>query len=184
LFIKGTLLTANFDTRWSTYHRPTNLQAPSPWRTWLLDRGSLTAHLTSASNHRFSVALQQQGWALPFRSEAKVLGLKNRQAAFVREVELKGGDDIYVLARTVIPVSTLTGKYKQLASLGNRPLGSVLFSDPTMRRGTFQICQLTLDNGEKAWARRSVFYLSGKPLLVCEVFLPILANIDYQPPIL
>jgi len=184
LFITGTLLATNFDTRWSTYRRPTNIQAPRPWRTWLLDSGSLTAHLIAASNQRFRVNLKQQGWALPLRSEAKVLGLKNRQSALIREVELKGGDDNYVLARTIIPATTLTGKYKQLASLGNRSLGTVLFRDPTMRRTTFQICQLNLANGEQAWARRSVFYLSGKPLLVCEVFLPILATLPYRPPLL
>ena len=184
MFIKATLLATNFDTRWSTYQRPTNLQAPRPWRAWLLDRGSLTTHLIAASNHHFKVALKQQGWAIPCRSEAKVLKLKNRQAALIREVELKGNDQTYVLARKVSPASTLTGKYQQLANLGNRSLGSVLFSDPTMRRGTFQICQLQLDSGEKVWARRSVFYLSGKPLLVCEVFLPILATTHYTPALL
>ena len=183
MFIKDTLLAINFDTRWSTYQRPTNLQAPRPWRQWLLDRGSLTTHLIAASNNHFKVALKQQGWAIPYRSEAKALKLKNRQAALIREVELLGNEQVYVLARTVIPASTLTGKYQQLATLGNKSLGSVLFSDPSMRRGTFQICQLRLDNGEKVWARRSVFYLSGKPLLVCEVFLPILASTNYQPPL-
>ena len=182
--IKAALSPINFDTRWTTYRRPNNLQAPRPWRSWLCDRGSLTQHLITASDNQFTVELQQQDWHFPSRSEAKILGIKYRQAALIREVKLLGKNQPYVFARTVIPARTLTGKQKQLAMLGNRSLGTVLFNDPSMRRGKFQISRIKLDSGEQAWARRSIFYLSGKPLLVCEVFLPVLAQIAYQPPLL
>ncbi len=182
--IKAALSAINFDTRWITFKRPNCLQAPHLWRRWLCDRGSLTKHLIAASGDQFKVDLQHSDWQFPCRSEANMLGIKHRQVALVREVKLKGNDQTYVFARTVIPASTLTGKEKQLSMLGNRSLGTVLFSDPSMRRGKLQISRLYLDSGEQVWARRSLFYLSGKPLLVCEVFMPILADIDYQPPLL
>jgi chorismate--pyruvate lyase len=186
---KSALAAINFDTRWTTYRRPNQLQAPRIWRRWLCDRGSLTQHLIAASNNNFRVEVQQQCWAIPSRSEAKVLGIKYRQVALIREVKLIGNDQPYVIARTVIPAGTLTGKQKQLATLGNRSLGSLLFNEPSMRRGKFQISRLTNTLKTEAtqkslWARRSVFYLSKKPLLVSEVFLPVLGQIDYQPPLL
>lgn len=182
--IKTALSAINFDTRWTTYRRPNQLQAPRTWRRWLCDRGSLTKHLTIASNNNFRVELQQLRWLLPSRSEAKVLGIKHRQVALIREVKLLGNDQELVFARTVIPANSLTGKQKQLSMLGNRSLGSLLFNEPSMRRGKFQISRLpSTDRKQPLWARRSVFFLSNKPLLVSEVFLPILAEIDYQPPL-
>ncbi len=186
---KTALSAINFDTRWTTYRRPNQLQAPRLWRRWLCDRGSLTQHLIAASNNNFRVEVQQQCWAIPSRSEAKVLGINHRQVALIREVKLMGNDQVYVVARTVIPAGTLTGKQKQLSTLGNRSLGTLLFNEPSMRRGKFQISRLRNPDKqqfacESLWARRSVFYLSNKPLLVCEVFLPVLANIDYHPPLL
>lgn len=187
--LKSALSAINFDTRWTTYRRPNQLQAPRLWRRWLCDRGSLTKHLIAASENCFRVEVQQQDWLIPSRSEAKVLGIKHRQVALIREVKLIGNDQTYVVARTVIPAGTLTGKQKQLATLGNRSLGTVLFNDPSMRRGKFQISRLRNEpqkegGSQSLWARRSVFYLSNKPLLVCEVFLPVLGQIDYQPPLL
>jgi chorismate--pyruvate lyase len=182
--VKAALSLINFDTRWSTYRRPNSLQAPRIWRQWLCDRGSLTKHLIAASENQFRVEVQQQNWFFPTRSEAKTLGISYRQVALIREVKLIGKEQPLVFARTVIPASTLTGKQKQLSMLGNASLGSLLFNDPSMRRGKFQISRLKLTSGEQVWARRSIFFLSGKPLLVCEVFLPALKQTDYKPPLL
>lgn len=179
--IKTALSVINFDTRWSTYRRPYSLRVPRMWRQWLCDRGSLTKHLITASDNQFRVEVQRQDWFLPSRCEAKALGIKTRQMALIREVKLIGKDQTLVFARTVIPASTLTGRQKQLATLGNTSLGSLLFKDPSMRRGKLQISRLNLSSTEQVWARRSIFFLSGKPLLVCEVFLPPLAAVDYRP---
>jgi len=184
LSINTTFSTTVFDTRWTTFRRNSYVQAPQKWRQWLCNRGSLTEHLINASGGDFHVVVHRQQWLLPHRSEAKALGLKPRQIALIREVKLIGRGQTYVFARTVVPLSTLTGKQKQLSRLGTRALGSLLFSDPSLRRGKFQTSLLTAENKQKAWARRSVFYLSNKPLLVCEMFLPILENIAYTPPML
>ncbi|NVK41244.1 MAG: chorismate lyase [Oceanospirillaceae bacterium] len=155
------------------------MAAPAPWRSWLLDNGSLTQRLVSASRGRFHVEVLRQGFYRPSRSEALALGLPPRRLALIREVQLCGNGQPWVYARSVFPVSTLSGAERRLADIGNRPLGSVLFRDPSMQRDPLQIGELQLADGTRLWARRSVFHLSGKPLLVCEVFLPALESVEY-----
>jgi chorismate--pyruvate lyase len=105
--------------------------------------------------------------------------------AVIRQVLLMCGRQPWVFARTVIPVSSLRGKLQQLAALGTRPLGEVLFADPGMRRGMVELAEIlpgqavfaaatahTRHQPVSIWGRRSVFWLSDKPLLVSEVFLP------------
>ena len=160
--------------RWYTLRRPACTDAPLHWRKWLLDPGSLTQRLVNASQGNFRVEVIRQGWYHPTRSEAKALGMRPRQLAIIREVQLIGNGQPWVFARSVIPATTLTGKQRELNFIGSRSLGTILFRDPTMRRGPLQISRLKLRDGDAAWARRSLFYLSEKPLLVSEVFLPAL----------
>lgn len=173
-------LTRNqFSTRWRALRRPSRLDAPTPWRGWLQDSGSLTQRLVTASRGRFRVEVLYQGFCRPSRSESRALGLPPRQIALVREVLLHGGGEPWVYARSVFPVATLTGPQRQLGGIGSRSLGSLLFRDPSMRREPLQIGELKLADGTRLWARRSVFRLAGKPLLVCEVFLPALESVEY-----
>ncbi len=158
---------------WRKLKQPT--QAPRHLRHWLTDHGSLTRLLKRASKGHFSVSLVHQGFGRPGRSEASALRLRPRQQALIREVYLCGHGEPWVYARTVIPVSTLRGRHRTLKLIGSRSLGSLLFRDPGMRREPLQIGRL--DDG--LWARRSVFHLDHKPLLVCEVFLEPLEHIQY-----
>lgn len=107
------------------------------------------------------------------------------RSAWVREVQLLCDRQPWVYARTVVPVTTLTGAQRRLAHLGDRPLGAFLFADPSMSRGPVELapvssgqamfCEavagLASEPGE-IWARRSVFRVGNKPLLVTEIFLP------------
>jgi len=152
---------------------------------WLLDPASLTKRIQSACRGRFRVAVLNQGYARPHLNELQVLGMRAPAWGFVREVHLLCDDVPWVFARTVIPRTTLTGPRRRLTHLKSRPLGAVLFADPTMERGPVEIARLT--GGDKLyptamrrlqaqtpeiWGRRSVFRLGGKPLLVSEIFLP------------
>ncbi len=170
----------SFNTRWYTLKRPATTDAPRNWRRWLLDRGSLTQHLVHASQGRFRVEVVRQQWGRASRSEAMALNISTRQRVLIREVHLIGNNQPWVFARTIIPASTLTGKERQLNGLGCRSLGTVLFRDPTMKRGPLQVSRVQLSNGETTWARRSLFYLANKPLLVAEVFLPALQQVNYS----
>lgn len=178
--IANSLQQEKFQTRWRTLQRCQHTGAPAPWNRWLADRGSLTRHLITASQGNFCVRLLKQGWGYPTRSEALLLKIPPRQWAVIREVELQGNGQPWVYARSVIPAATLTGRERQLHGVGSRSLGSVLFRNPTMRRGPMQITHLS-SGKQRFYARRSLFLLSNKPLLVCEVFLPSLSQVNYQP---
>lgn len=161
-------------------------RVPSFWRGWLMDRGSLTSRLLAASNGCLQVEVLDQSLQLPSLSERRALSLAANQLALVREVLLIGGGQPWVFARSVIPLQTLTGRLRRLRHLDNRPLGALLFSDPGMTREPLQWARIEPDSQplsrqlddrancrqQPAWARRSVFRLSAKPLLVCEIFLP------------
>lgn len=168
---------------WHHYQRNPLIQIDPLWRSWLLDQGSLTKRLINASNGAFQVRKLFQGWQRPTCSEAQCLGLKPRQLAVVREVELLCNGEPWVYARSVFPQQTLTGRLRSLKKLDTRPLGALLFSDPTMERTHFEIAALSntrLKNyfsdqsANFAWGRRSLFFLDEKPLLVAEIFLPAL----------
>lgn len=154
--------------------------APRHWQPWLRDQGSLTRRLTRAARGDFNVRVLSQCWAMPTADEARALGMPPRQRALIREVELRGtGDTPWIYARSVLPAATLTGRERRLRLLGSRSLGSLMFSDPSLTRSPLSAACLQADDGQLYWARRSVFRLHGKPLLVCEVFLPAMEHVQY-----
>lgn len=157
----------------------------------LLDPASLTRRIQGACPGCFRVQVLAQGWARPQHNETLALGMRDGSWGFVREVHLLCDDQAWVYARTVIPRTTLTGPRRRLTRLKSRPLGAVLFADPSMRRGPVEIARLTpcdklypaaighlADRPPMIWGRRSLFTLGGKPLLVSEIFLP---SIPPQP---
>ena len=158
---------------------------PAPaLRDWLLHTGSLTRRVQQACAGRFRVRVEMQGWGRPRLDEYRALGLREGRIALIREVHLLCDERPWVFARTIIPVTTLTGRERRLAHLGNRPLGAVLFADPHMQRGPVEVACIrpgsilfsTAVQGlnrrpTEIWGRRSVFRLGGKPLLVSEIFL-------------
>lgn len=155
-------------------------KAPHHWRPWLQDRSSLTRRLTRAAGGEFAVRVLAQRWSTPSADEARALGIPPRQLALIREVELLGRNGTpWVYARSVLPASTLTGRERRLRLLGNRSLGSLMFSDPSLSRSPLLTSSLQDEDGCRYWARRSVFRLHNKPLLVCEVFLPAMEHVQY-----
>ena len=164
-------------------------QVPHNVLHWLLDRASLTQRIVSACPGRFRVKVLAQQWARPMTNEARALGMAPNGHALVRQVQLLCDETPWVYARTIIPRSTLTGGERRLAYLKSRSLGAMLFADPTMRRSEVQISRVTsrdklynivagqLDQSpEIIWGRRSVFTISNKPLLVSELFLPVVED--------
>lgn len=145
-------------------------------RHWLQVEGSLTRALQLRCQQRFHVDVLAEGYGRPTREEALTLGVPLRQRVWIREVQLCGDNQPWVLARTVIPRSTLVGKARRLRHLGNRPLGAFLFSQPEWQRGAFQVglCARNDIKREPAVARRSRFHCGEHELLVGEYFLPAL----------
>lgn len=166
------------------WHRATRLhraRIPAEQRAWLLAEGSLTNHLRGICPGRFGLEVLREGRHSAQPDEARALRMAQGKPALVREVALRCDERALVVARTVIPAATLRGKRQRLARMGSQPLGALLFSDRTARRGPLQLAHLTLRQAGIArppavnapvWGRRAVFHLGGAPLLVNEFFLP------------
>jgi chorismate--pyruvate lyase len=82
-----------------------------------------------------------------------------------------------------------------MRGLGNRSLGTLLFTHPLVKRHSlhFKVLQphhflyrsATASLNEppaRLWARRSLFTLRGAPLLVTEVFLPEILKLQHARP--
>jgi len=182
------LKTAAFDTR-STRWKPGRYflrrSIPLGLSGWLLDTASLTLRLQRLCPGKFKVRVLSQVWGIPAIDEARLLGMKPRHLAIIRQVHLLCDGQPRVYARTVIPVTSLCGKLQRLAHLGARPLGGMLFADPGMQRGRVELARISRGQSvyqaatshlrqrpAEIWGRRSVFRLFDRPLLVSEVFLP------------
>ena len=146
-----------------------------------------------ASAGEFSVQVLNQSLQLPRLSEMRALALPPRRLALIREVILFGSGQPWVYARSVIPLSTLTGRLRKLRHLDSRPLGALLFSDPSMSREPVEVACISSSNAQlppalseitsALWGRRSVFRLDQKPLLVSEIFLPAFKPYNHDPTI-
>ena len=171
--------------RWRPGARWSRRAVPAGLWSWLMRTGSLTARLEKACAGRFRVRVLSQGWQRPRLDEWRALDGRAGERALVREVHLLCDGRPWVYARTVIPARSLRGAQRRLACLGERPLGAYLFAQPGLWRGPVELACIRRGSalyraalaGSRArppaiWGRRSVFRLSGRPLLVAEVFLP------------
>jgi len=147
-------------------------QLPRPQRAIICHPGSLTRLLRSKSRRSFAVRVLSEGIRVPTPAESRFLAMDPRQRAWIREVQLEGDGEAWVRARTVIPLSTLTGPSRALMRLGRRPLGSALFRRDPWRRTCFTTGTWTLPepDSNSGWGRRSLFRKRGRQLLVTEYF--------------
>jgi len=161
---------------------------PENLKSWLLDPNSLTARLKSHC-HQFRVELLGQKIEICQESEAVGL-IPAGDEILVREVLLFCDEKPQVFARSLLPLSSLTGAEQRLANLGTKSLGQVLFNNPSLERQTIEVAEFEatsavgklakqlqlsyqhLSSPENLWGRRSIFVLENKPLMVAEVFLP------------
>ncbi|OUR59481.1 chorismate--pyruvate lyase [Colwellia sp. 39_35_sub15_T18] len=150
---------------------------------WLLDPNSLTARL-KAHCQQFRVELLGQQ-VEPCHANDTFAGITAGEAVLVREVLLYCDEKPQVFARSLLPLSSLTGAEQALANLGTQSLGQVLFNNPSLQRQAIEVAEfdkhstvvkladdLHLDTKHTLWGRRSIFILENKPLMVAEVFLP------------
>lgn len=163
---------------------------PGYLRAELLDPSSTTKRFRQLGGVTFSVQVLAQGWEKVLLSERSLLKLRERNKALVREVLIYCSGQPWMFARCVFPATTLTGKNKFFQHvLDERPLGDLLYREPSLRRSEFELsllqarkCKFAKENVlpflfEPLWARRSIFFLHTKPILLTEVFLPAL--VDY-----
>ncbi|GAA6171404.1 chorismate lyase [Colwellia sp. KU-HH00111] len=174
----------------SHWHDAQDSVLPVNLQSWLLDPNSLTARLKSHCQH-FRVELLGQQVERCQSNEAVAL-IKPNEQVLVREVLLFCDDKPQVFARSLLPLSSLTGAEQALANLGTQSLGQVLFNSPSLERQAIEVAEfdqnssvaqlakdLALKVENNLWGRRSIFVLENKPLMVAEVFLP--EAFAYQP---
>jgi chorismate--pyruvate lyase len=158
---------------------------------WLLDPGSFIQRLKQYHIAEPQVHVLLQEWESLPTDERALLAVPESESGLVREVLIDSEEGQWMFARTVFPAATLTGKERELAHLQNRSLGSVLFQDPSVVRGDFDLVGILPEtewhqkihavakvNRDVLWARRSLFYIQNKPLLLAEVFLPAIQTLS------
>ena len=158
-------------------------------RDWLTDQGSLTRRIIGHCP-QFSVRHVSQRWGRADLDEALMCSLNAKPTALLREVFLYCHETPVVFAHSVLPHSSLRGAWTKLGKLGNRPLGAALFANPCVRRVALEFkrldprhplyrraCARFDRRPPYLWARRSLFKLQGRRILVTEVFLPTLMEL-------
>ena len=125
--------------------------------------------------------------------EAAALGLRASERVWVREVLLLADGVPVVYARSVLPRRNVRGAWNLFHGIGSRPLGAALFADPRIERLPLASACLDVRDARyhraievtgmaggprRLWARRSVFRLRRRPLLVTEVFLPAIHSLS------
>jgi chorismate--pyruvate lyase len=150
---------------------------------WLLDESSLTKKLQQQCDV-FSVTIKQQSHTNTQSSPLSPY-FPIPEQVFVREVLLCCDGIETVFAQTEIPYQTLSDTQSKLAEIGTESLGKFLFQEKTLQRGDIEIAEFPIGSAvhelcdtlkqhcdHSLWARRSLFYIENKPLLVSEIFLP------------
>ena len=154
-------------------------------RSWLQNRGSLTQLIQRRCCGEFSVKPVFQSLAAVCGDELAVMNLRRDELALVREVYLYCGETPVVFAHSVVARNDLRGAWRSLIGLGTKSLGTVLFTNPIVKRTPLRFKKLTSAHPlftracrklqvqpASLWARRSLFTLHGQSILVTEVFLP------------
>ena len=157
---------------------------------WLRDRGSLTQRIQQRCT-RFEVRDVRTGLARIALDESALLGLAPQQLAYSREVFLYADNRPVVFAHSAFAHRHLRSAWSAVRALGNKPLGALLFAHPLEERKPLHFkslrdthplyqraAKMLKDPPRRFWARRSLFYLHGAPLLVTEVFLPDILLLD------
>lgn len=167
---------------WRENLRGSHHTLPENVQSWAYEPGSLTKRLRDYyGTVKVNILLHQ--WRKPYLSERKQLGLTEQRYALTREVMLSSGDTPLLLARTIIPQETIKVAHRNLAHLGTRPLGEVIFSYPDLERIAMDLVliapshwsnqALKLANiQDLTWGRRTVYAIQQRPMLVSEFFLP------------
>lgn len=166
-------------------------RAPRKWQTWLSDTGSLTQKIESLIGHKLDVLVLRDYRQNLNSDESRYFHYKIQRCR-VREVLLCAHGVPLVMAHSIIPSSSSSGSNRQVLCLGQKPLGAVLFAKRRIhskQKPLREIARLDKQNAlwkkcfqqysdlpTSCWARRTLYQLQGRPLLVTEVFLPALLN--------
>ena len=135
-------------------------------RDWLMLEDSMTKRFEQFGKP-VSVALVNEEFIHRDALTSEQHLLPEEPRYWLREILLCVGGEPWLAGRTVVPESTLCGPELALQQLGQTPLGRYLFTSSQLTRDFIEI-----GRHDALWGRRSRLRLSGKPLLLTELFLP------------
>lgn len=160
-------------------------------RDWLTDTASLTVKLMARSGH-FRVRRLRQEHGLCLADEFEMVDLPRRECVQEREVLLQCDGHPVVFAHTIVPLSATASDWPFFGTLGERSLGTTLFGDPRVARGTLQYARLRPQHplvrrasaalggvqfDTPLFARRCLYRRRQGVLLVTELFLPAITGL-------
>lgn len=145
---------------------PSSPTLNAPLLDWLMEEDSMTQRFERHCR-RVTVEPVRETFVTAAEMHGETALLPADTRFWLREIILYGDDEPWLAGRTLVPESTLNGPEAMLQQLGTRPLGRYLFSSSTLSRDFIEPGQV-----EQLWGRRSRLRLSGKPLLLTELFLP------------
>lgn len=138
----------------------------APLLDWLMEEDSMTRRFERHCE-QITVKVLQEGFITAAQAGAEASLLPQASRYWLREILLCGNGVPWLAGRTVVPESTLNGPEQTLQQLGTRPLGRYLFASSALTRDFIEPGRV-----DGLWGRRSRLRLSGKPLLLTELFLP------------
>ena len=156
---------------WRSESDENRFRLPNSLSKWLLDKGSLTAALTTLSNGDFQVKQKWQEITSAHTHEQAKLNLSVNQTSLIREVELCIYDEAVVFARSIIPLDLTGGNEDSLENLGTKPLGHLLFKDGNIRVSKRDFAKIKTPESI-IFARRTPYDYLKRQILVSEFFLP------------
>lgn len=175
--------------KYSQWH-PVPLTMSPQIREWLQNRGSLTLQIQQRCKY-FRVEPVFQSLATACEDELAILKLRHKELALIREVYLYCDKTPVIFAHSVVARKNLKGAWCGMNRLGNKSLGTVLFTNPVIKRTPLRFKKLNpahqlfhraskkiLIRPNSLWARRSLFTLHEQPILVTEVFLPAILKLN------
>ncbi|HHV7381342.1 chorismate lyase [Escherichia fergusonii] len=133
---------------------------------WLLLEDSMTKRFEQQGK-KVSVTVIREGFVGQQDVALELSQLPQEPRYWLREILLCADGEPWLAGRTVVPESTLSGPELALQKLGKTPLGRYLFTSSTLSRDFIEI-----GRDAELWGRRSRLRLSGKPLMLTELFLP------------
>jgi len=168
-------------------------RAPRKWQPWLSDTGSLTQKIENAIGQKLEVQVLRDCPQSLSSDESRYFHFKIRRCR-VREVLLCANNIPVVMAHSVIPTFSSSGSNHRVLRLGTRPLGAVLFAKTrkhSKAKPPRDIARLDKSSSlwkrcsknyarldSPLWARRTLYQLKGRPILVNEIFLPALLKLS------
>jgi len=151
---------------------------------WLMDTYVLTSGLNAIQNADCQLGVIDETLNLLSDEEMMAFIDQNTHTAWIRQIYHLVDDTPVIYARTVAPRVTFEQNQEALLSLKTRPIGeTMLYGKKNVKRSPFFYRQIhhhepcyqraftTPDHPKTLWGRRSLFYISGDPLLITEVFM-------------